>query len=148
MPGAGAVVSDDHASPSLHTAALLQSPSPSPVRLIPISEVKGNDGTNARPFHCVIDGMVVDATGFVNAHPGGLRKILSADDASVGATGKAFGFSFSTGRNAHFPGTGTTWSSGVSRYLKGSVDKDGTLQSHQVEFKEYGSITILGKLNV
>lgn len=110
MPaGAGAVVSDDHAGPSLHTAALLQSTSPSPVHLFSIVEVKENDGSHAnKPFYCVIDGMVVDATSFVHAHPGGLKKILSTDDASVGATGKAFGFSFSSGRNAHFPGTGAS----------------------------------------
>ena len=110
MPaGAGAVVSDDHAGSSLHTAALLQSTSPSPVHLFSIVEVKENDGSQSnKPFFCVIDGMVVDATSFVNAHPGGLKKILSADDASVGATGKAFGFSFSRGRNAQFPGTGAS----------------------------------------
>ena len=48
----------------------------------------------------------------------------------------------------HRNDTGTTWQEGVSQYLKGSVGEDGTLQSHQVEFKEFGSITILGKLDV
>ena len=49
----------------------------------------------------MIDGWVVDATAFVKLHPGGMMKILSIDEASVGATGKPFGFSFSRGPNSH-----------------------------------------------
>jgi hypothetical protein len=35
------------------------------------------------------------------------------------ATGRPFGFSFSRGRNAHFPDTGKTFQEGVKRYLRG-----------------------------
>ena len=42
----------------------------------------------------VVDGYVVDLTGFVDKHPGGSDKILSI------TTQK--GFSFSSGPNAHF----------------------------------------------
>lgn len=128
LAGAGAVVSDDHAGPSLHTAALLQSTSPSPVHLFSIVEVKENDGSHAnKPFYCVIDGMVVDATSFVNAHPGGLKKILSTDDASVGATGKAFGFSFSKGPECTFP-----WNRCIrdTNFPFSFFDNSGTRRTH------------------
>ena len=37
-------------------------------------------------FWAVIDGFVVDASEFVDKHPGGLRKLLSADSPAAGAT--------------------------------------------------------------
>ena len=42
---------------------------------------------------------VVDATQFIDTHPGGLRKLMSTDDAGIGAGPEAFSFSFSRGRN-------------------------------------------------
>ena len=57
----------------------------------------------------------MDASEFLTNHPGGLRKLLSTDKAKTGATGKPFGFSFSSGRNAHFPDTG-------KRFRDGGVD--------------------------
>ena len=61
------------------------------LRLFSSAEIKRNDGRDGRAFWAVVDGFVVDATAFVDSHPGGLRKLLSTDDANTGATGKAFG---------------------------------------------------------
>ena len=82
------------------------------------AEVKQHSGEGTG-FWAVIDSFVVDCSEFVDTHPGGLRKLLSADSPATGATGQPFGFSFSRGRNAHFPDTGKRFREGVKRYLSG-----------------------------
>ena len=82
----------------------------------------------------------MDASEFLTNHPGGLRKLLSTDKAKTGATGKPFGFSFSRGRNAHFPDTGKRFREGVERYLKSK-------KSTEVLFPPHGKIIILGQLS-
>ncbi|KAK3268941.1 hypothetical protein CYMTET_22588 [Cymbomonas tetramitiformis] len=101
-----AVVSDDHACEKLCVENLAPSSAPMQTGPRPISadEVKQHSGADG-PFWAVIDGFVVDATAFVKTHPGGLKKLLSTDTPQAGATGRDFGFSFSRGRNAHFPET-------------------------------------------
>ena len=74
-------------------------------------------------FWAVIDGYVVDATDFSATHPGGSTKLLSANEPETGATGRAFGFSFSRGYNAHFPATATRFRDGVERYLNGGIEQ-------------------------
>jgi hypothetical protein len=103
-----AVVSDEHADESLCVVHLEstteqtgESRRPGP-RLISPEEVRRHSGPDGQ-FWAVIDGFVVDASDFVDSHPGGLRKLLSANNAEAGATGDEFGFSFTRGRNAHFP---------------------------------------------
>ena len=149
-----AVVSTDHAAESL-SAAGLEPLGPRMPRIITPAELKrNNEGVRANPrgvaFWAVVDGWVVDASAFVDAHPGGLKKLLSTDEASIGATGKQYGFSFSRGRNAHFPKTGQSFSAGVKRYLSGGGVEgscDGPfLPPCAVQFETYGSIVILGKL--
>ena len=88
-----AVVSDDHAQAHL----CVENVGADGLRLFSPAEIKRNDG---RAFWAVVDGFVVDATAFVDSHPGGLKKLLSTDDANTGATGKAFGFSLSKGCGA------------------------------------------------
>ena len=90
--------------------------------------------------HAKRTGWVVDASEFLTNHPGGLRKLLSTDKAKTGATGKPFGFSFSRGRNAHFPDTGKRFREGVERYLKSKKPTD-------VLFPPHGKIVILGQLS-
>ena len=83
----------------------------------------------------------MDATEFVDSHPGGLKKLLETDEAKIGATGEPFGFSFSKGRNAHFPGTGKAFAEGARRYLAGGGD--------EVAFPPHRSkIRILGRLKL
>ena len=117
---APAKVSDDHADESM-CAERLTAPRPGKLAPRPISpeEVRQHGGRDGGSFWAVIDSFVVDCSEFVDAHPGGLRKLLSADSAAAGATGAAFGFSFSRGRNAHFPATGKAFREGVQRYLSG-----------------------------
>ena len=91
-------------------------------------------------FWCVVDGFVVDATAFVDTHPGGLRKLMSTDDAGIGAGPDAFSFSFSRGRNAHFPDTGRRFADGVQRYLR-----DG--HATKIKFPPHGNLIILGRLD-
>jgi hypothetical protein len=101
-------------------------------------------------FWAVIDGFVVDATDFVETHPGGLRKLLSADSAAAGASGQSFGFSFSRGRNAHFPRTAKLFKAGVQQFLRGggsdASDDRGHLPPVAVEFAPYGRVVVLGCL--
>mmetsp|Transcript_19454 Transcript_19454/g.57576 ORF Transcript_19454/g.57576 Transcript_19454/m.57576 type:complete len:133 (-) Transcript_19454:8-406(-) len=109
-----AVVSDDHADETLNVSNL--DGGAASTRWIKPDEVREHKSKES--FWAVVDGFVVDATEFVRSHPGGLRKLLQTDDPDVGATGEEFGFSFSRGRNAHFPHTGKTFASGVKRYLR------------------------------
>ena len=81
-----------------------------------------------------------DATAFVDTHPGGLRKLMSTDDAGIGAGPDAFSFSFSRGRNAHFPDTGRRFADGVQRYLR-----DG--HATKIKFPPHGTLVILGRLD-
>ena len=150
-------VSDDHAGESLnvahlsHSASLVSSamgkrPRPGPRPILP-AEIKEHNGRSGS-FWAVIDGFVVDASEFVDTHPGGLRKLLSADSAESGATGRPFGFSFSRGRNAHFPDTGKRFSEGAKRFLNGarSANDGPFLPPAEVKFPPHGKIIILGRL--
>jgi hypothetical protein len=143
-----AVVSSDHADEGMNmnasemAAALNGQP-----RIISAEEVKEHNGRRGQSFWAVIDGWVVDATSFLEAHPGGHKKLLSTDHPSVGATKKAFGFSFSRGRNAHFPETGKRFKEGVQQFLAGKGDHKGSfLPPAEVAFPPHGTITILGRL--
>ena len=159
-----AVVSSDHADESLCVAgegAAARAGARGP-RLFSAEEVASHDGQEGgSAFWAVVDGFVVDASDLVDAHPGGLRKLLSTNAADVGATGAPFGFSFSRGRNAHFPATGQRFRDGVLRYLAGEGAGEGAssngssssssgacghLPPEQVVFEDFGAITILGRL--
>lgn len=110
-------------------------------RQISEQEVTRNDGRDGRLLWAVIDGYVVDASKMADGHPGGLRKILSANDAATGWTGKAFGFSLSRGANAHFPKTGKKFRDGVTRFE--NLNRKETVE---VDYSPFGVITILGTL--
>lgn len=147
-------VSDDHADASLCAATLLSTggkplagkPLAKRPRLISPEEVQEHNGRSCATFWAVVDGLVVDASEFLDSHPGGLKKLLSTDSAGTGATGKAYGFSFSKGRNAHFPDTGRRFHDGVKRYLNGKSDGGEHLPPSEVTFPGHGSIVILGRL--
>ena len=144
-----AVVSDDHADESMYAEQIAPSQAvgrPGP-RLILPEEVKQHSGRDGSTFWAVIDSFVVDATAFVDTHPGGLRKLLSADSPAAGYTAQAFGFSFSRGRNAHFPQTGKRFRDGVQRFLNSASDEP-FLQPADVDFPPYGKVIILGRLNL
>ena len=96
-------------------------------------------------FWAAVDGFVVEAGEFLDAHPGGLKKLVSSNGSAVGATGKPFGFSFSRGKNAHFPETGRRFSEGVKRYMSGNSVQE-FLPPAEVAFASYGKVVILGKL--
>ena len=121
-------------------------------RLISPEEVRAQDGKGGSDYYwAVIDGYVVDATDFLESHPGGLRKLLSADTPAAGATGREFGFSLSRGRNAHFGATGRQFQDGVRAFLAGKgnagVDNGGEfLPPCEVTFASHGKIVILGRL--
>ena len=129
-----AVVSSDHADESLNQS----SSAAEAHRCIRPEEVEQHRSKES--FWCVVDGFVVDATAFVDTHPGGLRKLMSTDDAGVGAGPDAFSFSFSRGRNAHFPDTGRRFADGVQRYLR-----DG--HATKIKFPPHGNLIILGRLD-
>jgi hypothetical protein len=142
----GAVVSIDHAGESECVQHLAAAPGPAlgPAaagsRTIAPEQVRQHNGEGGSGFWAVIDGFVVDVSGFLGSHPGGLPKLMSADAASTGATGKEFGFSFSRGRNAHFPDTGRRFAAGVQRFLAGG--------SAEVAFPPHGKLVILGRLQL
>eukprot|EP00518_Triparma_eleuthera_P005332 CAMPEP_0182457032 /NCGR_PEP_ID=MMETSP1319-20130603/2709_1 /TAXON_ID=172717 /ORGANISM="Bolidomonas pacifica, Strain RCC208" /LENGTH=158 /DNA_ID=CAMNT_0024655411 /DNA_START=158 /DNA_END=630 /DNA_ORIENTATION=- len=151
----GAVVSSDHADPSLcvsdisgaTTTATAMAP-----KMITAEEVKEHNGEGEDgSFWCCVDGFVVDATSFLDSHPGGLRKLLSSDSAEVGHTGQPFGFSFSRGRNAHFPDTGRRFRAGITRYMAGQGGgggdaASGFLPAATIPFPSHGELIVLGKL--
>lgn len=149
-PNPGAVVSDDHGDESMCTESMATAAGsatqhkPGP-RIISAEEVKAHNNS-AGSFWGVVDSFVVDATEFVDAHPGGMRKLLSVDSPGAGATGQSFGFSFTRGRNAHFPETGKRFRDGVQRYLKGTAPDSATLPPSDVVFPPHGKIVILGRL--
>jgi len=103
-------------------------------------------------FWCVIDGYVVDAIEFTaggKIHPGGVKKARSTNDASVGHTGSWGGFSFTKGKNAHFPGTGRAWKKGVEEYMNGGASRErgSWLEEKDVAFEgTVGKVTIIGIL--
>lgn len=141
-------VSDDHAGESTHVAHLAVPGGGARPRAISPSEVEAHNGREGSRFWAVVDGFVCDASTFVDSHPGGLKKLLSTDSGAVGATGKRFGFSFSRGKNAHFPGTGVSFSDGVKRFLRGEAGDDTFLPPAEVEFGGVaGKLVILGKLD-
>ena len=111
-------MSDDHAHERFCAEGLSLPASASP-RVITHDEVRQHNGRGGENFWAVVDGYVVDATDMVNSHLGGLKKLLTTDAPGVGASGKAFGFSFTRGRNAHFPETGKSFHEGVQRFLNG-----------------------------
>ena len=87
-------------------------------RIISPEEIEQHNSANGKKsFWAVIDGYVVDATAFLDTHPGGLKKLLSANSANIGATGHKFGFSFSKGRNAHFGHTARRFENGIQKFL-------------------------------
>ena len=142
-----AKVSEDHADESMCAERMTRTGKLEP-RLISQEEVTRHSGRDGGPFWAVIDSFVVDCSEFVDTHPGGLRKLLSADSPATGATGQPFGFSFSRGRNAHFPDTGKRFREGVKRYLSGGGGDTPFLPPTDVAFPPYGKIVILGKLAV
>ena len=137
-------VSDDHANESYCVEHMSSSSAKSRPRLISRAEVKQHSG-EAGSFWAVVDGFVVDATEFVDTHPGGLRKLLSSDSPSAGATGQPFGFSFSRGKNAHFPDTGKRFQKGVKQYLS-CGNGEPYLPPADVAFPPHGKVVILGRL--
>ena len=145
-PNPGSKIASDHADERTCAEGMVVSKEHQRPRPISADEVRQRNGDNG-DFWAVVDGFVVDATEFIDRHPGGLRKLLSANSASAGATGHSFGFSFSRGRNAHFPDTGQRFQNGVRKYLDGaSSHGDEFLPSVKVPFQDFGSLTILGKL--
>lgn len=143
-PNPGAVVSDDHADPSLAVDGLRVAKGTTP-RLISAEEVEAH-GEDASTFWAVVDTFVVDATEMVNSHPGGLKKLLLTNSAAAGATSNPYSFSFSKGKNAHFPDTGKKFQRGIKTYLEGEAESDGFLKPANVHFPGFGKIVILGKL--
>ena len=145
-----AVVSSDHGDESLSAEGMLRAPSgdggKSGPRLVEPEEVRQHDGKDGRSFWGVVDGFVVDASEFIQTHPGGMKKLLSVDSAETGATGQPFGFSFSRGHNAHFPDTGRRFKEGVKRFLSGGGGGGLVLPPADVVFPNHGKITILGQL--
>lgn len=139
-----AKVSDDHADVSL-CVDKVKTPTQCGPRPISSQEMKEHDGSKGGDFWAVVDGFVVDASEFIKKHPGGAKKLLSADDPDAGATGKSYGFSFSRGRNAHFPETGKNFHDGVQKYLRGK-NNSVFLPPAEVTFPPHGKLMILGKL--
>ena len=140
-------VSSDHADESLCAETLpAQADGKRPARgprLFSREEVLQHNSQDGS-FWAVVDGFVVDASEFVDNHPGGLKKLLSTNNAATGATGEPFGFSFSRGRNAHFPDTGKQFQTSVKQYL-GSASDEPVLPPFEVPFAKY-KIVILGRL--
>ena len=142
---------DQNTTPPAHKM-VEESQHPGP-RMISGAEVKQHDGKSGNSFWAVVDGFVVDASDFVEKHPGGKYKILSTNSAEAGATSEEFSFSFTRGPNAHFPQTGRQFREGTERYLNGKAlssasECDGTcfLEPVDVVFGDHGRVTILGKL--
>ena len=95
----------------------------SSARIFTAEEIHARNGTKNpkkdKGFWTVIDGYVVDASGYGKDHPGKIKKLLAANSPKIGATGKWFGFSFSKGPNAHFSGTARFWKEECKRFLGG-----------------------------
>ena len=99
-PNPGSVVSEDHGDESLCTEGMARqaqthgkgAPMPRP-----ISREEVEKHASDTDFWAVVDNFVVDATAFINSHPGGATKLQATNHPASGATGKAFGFSFTRG---------------------------------------------------
>ena len=144
-----AVVSDDHADESYNVESRLPSESAPAIRWFTPETVHQHNkehcsGDNIASFWAVVDGFVVDATDFIQKHPGGRKKVLSTNDASTGDTGRPFAFSFSRGRNAHFPATARIFKDGIEAFLKGTSN---TIVFPEV-YRGGGKLIVLGKLQV
>ena len=144
-----AVVSDDHADETLNVEQCLQQESSPTIRWFSPEEVNDHNqeqrnGDDILSYWACIDGFVVDATDFIQKHPGGRKKMLSTNDAATGDTGRPFAFSFSRGRNAHFPGTARIFKDGISQFLSGT--------SNEIFFPETyrggSKLVVLGKLRM
>lgn len=127
------------------------------------NESISNTNNKNKNFWGVVDGYVVDATEFIKRHPGGLKKLLSTNESSVGATGRSFGFSFARGRNKHYQQTAAAFQKGLQDFLSDngcynynydyynninndtmSIDDD-YLAPMEIHFSTHGKIIILGK---
>lgn len=150
-----AVVSDDHADESynvenhLPSADTTSSAAKPQIRWFSQEEVNRHNresinGDKTSSFWACIDGFVVEAIDFLDKHPGGKRKILITNDPSTGDTGHPFAFSFSRGRNAHFPGTARTFKEGIEKFLDG----ESTDIVFPGEYRKQigGKLVVLGKL--
>eukprot|EP00468_Gymnochlora_sp_CCMP2014_P003191 CAMPEP_0167761834 /NCGR_PEP_ID=MMETSP0110_2-20121227/12403_1 /TAXON_ID=629695 /ORGANISM="Gymnochlora sp., Strain CCMP2014" /LENGTH=149 /DNA_ID=CAMNT_0007648583 /DNA_START=45 /DNA_END=490 /DNA_ORIENTATION=+ len=146
-----AVVSADHGSEDLNPSHIsISSKQTYTPRPFYPSDIHEHNKDEKNSFLGIIDGYVCDCSNFVNdkkMHPGGIKKLLSTNEAKIGATGKDFGFSFTRGRNAHFPDTGKTFQEGVKAYLNGSHDGNKKyLAPQEVNFKPRGKVVIVGVL--
>lgn len=160
-----AVVSQDHADESYNVenysppeASSSSSSSPKPaIRYFTPEEVerhnaehaRGDDGGSsdvAASYWAVVDGFVVDAVDFLRGgkHPGGRKKVLATNDADTGDVGRPYAFSFSRGRNAHFPETARAFRDGVARFLEGGSAEIAFPSSSGK--KEGGKLVVLGRL--
>ena len=91
-------VSDDHADESLCAEYVAmeapQGKAQHPIaRQISPEELKQHNESHPNSFWAVVDGFVVDASHFVNSHPGGLKKLMSTNSPAAGATGNPYGCS-------------------------------------------------------
>ena len=151
-----AVVSDDHADESynvenhLPTIDNTSSSAEPEFRWFSQEEVSRhnqechNSGDDITSFWACIDGFVVEAIDFLEKHPGGKRKVLATNDPSTGDTGHPFAFSFSRGRNAHFPETAKIFKEGIEKFLSGESTEivfPGTYRK-----QPGGKLVVLGKL--
>eukprot|EP00929_Paragymnodinium_shiwhaense_P005434 TRINITY_DN107387_c0_g1_i1.p1 TRINITY_DN107387_c0_g1~~TRINITY_DN107387_c0_g1_i1.p1 ORF type:complete len:232 (-),score=35.13 TRINITY_DN107387_c0_g1_i1:73-729(-) len=132
------------ATASVLVAAAVGSERPARPQPRPISAEEVKRHSTPGDFWAVIDGYVVDASDFISKHPGGVDKIMSANNASTGASGQPFGFSFTRGRNAHFPETGKRFKACVKKYLEGGSD-DGFLPATEVALPP-STLVLLGRL--
>lgn len=109
---------------------------------------KHHDGssTSITSFWCCIDGFVVDATDYLKTrvHPGGQTKVLQTNDAKIGNDNKPMSFSFSKGKNAHFPQTAKIFQDGVDGFLNGGTNE---IVFPQV-FKKNGDVGHGGKIYI
>ena len=152
-----AVVSDDHADERFNVEAYQLSSSSQPtLRLFSPDEVEehnnnsnssnnSNNNSNNRSFWACIDGFVVDATDFVRKHPGGKKKLLATNDATTGDRGIPYDFSFSRGKNAHFPATAKIFKDGIQRFLNGGSPEICFPAVYKGEDKG-GTLIVLGRL--
>lgn len=102
-------------------------------------------------FWACIDGFVVDASDFLQKHPGGKKKILQTNDPNTGyKRGVPFSFSFSKGRNAHFPDTARIFQDGVKKFLESNGDSDRNEIVFPSEYRNGaggGKLILLGRLH-
>ena len=149
-----AVVSQDHADESYYAGSCLPSPSASSspkraIRYFSPEDVDrhnrgdGDDGP-AVSYWAVVDGFVVDASDFLAKHPSGRKKLLATNDPETGDAGRPFDFSFSRGRNAHFPATARTFQDGVERFLNGGSAEIVFPATYKDQ--EGGKLVVLGRL--